>query len=703
MSNMTNTAASLQHARPRLKNGQAFAPMTSARAETPLLFELADGSRQVSLPHSAAEMLPLLDGSRTIPEILETLAKQQGRVPFKSFFSTLQKLQTQGCLEGAESLATEDSASRAEMFEREPIWLTRPIFGFDLWKAKNIANPNLIAFLVAAIGSIFVTLGVLASVFFADLIDVPPDFLRLGGSYVKGLIFFFVVASLMITAKTLLKTLLAILLTGTRSAVRLELNLFSLALRSHDDKIYMAGGRSIGSLAFVAVASSYFFVFAAATAGAMAWAPGWSLVDDLFWVSVILAMVDLNPFRKSDLSSFFNIVYNQRSAIELLPYLKNRGLLSLTNKDKMADSGIYTAYSTLAIAWTMFAYNLLLMLITKNDVQILASFTEAWTSGVFAEWLACVILGISLLMSFLYLVYDLIRMIGSNVLHPLKTKWLVQKSKTRTKAEKIPNADALVDFLLGIPLFQGVGRDTLLFLVQQSSLRKVGPKTHVIVQETFSDELFVLLEGEVLVQKRQPTGAVQEVTRLSAPTVFGENTLLANTPRSADVVTLTECRVLAIPRKVVEDLLQHQTLRADADAFLDRLILGQYIASSELFREAPKEVVSLFFNEGHVLTVPPGRQVVEQGRTDKDFYLLIRGKVDVIASGRILAELGQGDFFGEMALIMNTPRTASVMTKEPCRLLKLSANQFWSVLSRHASIALYLETVSETRLAGSQS
>lgn len=700
---MTNNAASLQNARPRLKNGQAFAPMTTTRAEAPLLFELADGSRQVSLPHAAADVLPLLDGHRTIPEILEILAQKQGRVPFKSFFGTLQKLQNQGCLEGAETLANEDSQSRAEMFEREPIWLTRPIFGVDLWKAKVVSNPNLIAFLVAAVGSILVTFGVLASVFISQLVDVPSDFLRIGESYVRGLVFFFAAASLLISAKTLLKTLLAVLLTGSRSAVRLELNLFSLALRSYDDKIYMAGGRSIGAIAFVAVASSYFFVFAAATALAMAWAPGWSLIDDLFWVSLILAMIDLNPFRKSDLSSFFNIVYNQRSAVELLPYLKNRGLFSLSNKDKLADSGIYTAYSTLAIAWTMVAYNLLLMLITKNDVQILSSFSNAWGAGVFAEWLACLILGVSLVVSFLYLVYDLARMIGSNILHPLKTKWLVQKSKTRTKAEQIPNADALVDFLLGVPLFQGVGRDTLLFLVHQSALRKLGPKTHVIVQETFSDELFVLLEGEVLVQKRQLTGAVQEITRLGAPTVFGENTLLANTPRSADVVTTAASRVLAIPRKVVEDLLQHKTLRADADAFLDRLMLGQYIASSELFREAPKEVISLFFNEGQVLSLPAGRQVVEQGRTDKDFYLLIRGKVDVIASGRILAELGQGDFFGEMALIMNTPRTASVMTKEPCRLLKLSANQFWSVLSRHASIALYLETVSENRLAGSHS
>lgn len=675
--------------------------MASVRPEAPLLFELADGSRQVALPHSAAPILPLLDGHRTIPEILEIVSKQNGRVPFKSFFSTLQKLQTQGCLEGAECLETGDSASRAEMFEREPIWLTRPIFSLELWQSKTLMNPNLIGFLVAAIGSIVVTSAVLASVIFTDLIDVPSNFLRLDESYVKGLVFFFAAASLLVSAKTAMKTFLGILLTGSRSAVRLELNLFSLALRSGDDKIYMAGGRSIGVLAFLAVAFSYFFLFAASTAVSMTWTPMRPLLDDLFWVSAILALIDLNPFRKSDLSSFFNIVYNQRSAVELLPYLKNRGLLFISNKDRIADSSIYTAYSTLAIAWTMTAYNLLLHLITKNDVLILASFSQAWSDGVFAEWLACVILGASLTLSLLYLVYDLLRMIGSNVLHPLKTKWFLQQAKTRSKAEKIGNKEALATFLEGLPLFQGVGRDTLQFLINQSTLRKLGAGTHVIVQDTFSDELFVLLEGEVLVQKRQPTGAIQEVARLSAPTVFGENTLLANKPRSADVLTLTEARVLAIPRKVIEDLLQHQTLRADADSFLDRLFLGQYVASSELFREAPKEVISLFFNEGQVLSVPPGRQVIEQGRTDKDFYLLLRGKVDVIASGRILAELGQGDFFGEMALIMNSPRTASVMTKEPCRVLKLSANQFWNVLSQHASIALYLETVSESRMAGS--
>ena len=49
-------------------------------------------------------------------------------------------------------------------------------------------------------------------------------------------------------------------------------------------------------------------------------------------------------------------------------------------------------------------------------------------------------------------------------------------------------------------------------------------------------------------------------------------------------------------------------------------------------------------------------------------------------------------------MILNSPRTATVLTREPSRFLKISAGDFWIALTQNAGIAIYLETVTTLRL-----
>lgn len=673
----------LQYARPRLKSGQIFGSMVSTDQETSILYELSDGSRQVSLPALSRHVLPLLDGTRTIPDIFETLRQTVGPFSFKSLFRILRKLQLQGCLDGAEVLATRSARNvYTEVFEREPAWPTRPIVSHPLVAGKILGDPSVLAFVLFAVGTLVVTISFIAGGLGLGFVRVPSDFLRIQDSYVKGLLFFFLAASVLITTKTMLKAILSLLLTGARSRFDLEWSLLWIAVRTQDEKIYRAGGRVLGTLAFAAVALSSFFIFAVASAVA----PHWSLLDDLFWTSMILAIFDLTPWRRSDLSSFFNATMNTKSQDELLFYIRNQALSGLT-------SAIYAA---LTLAWTCAALAILAALAQSGSDLLLATIRTTANEGPVAEFIAASILAFAFAATLATLTLSLVMMIAQNILASSKSRRLLKRSRRQTREAKLENVEMLARTIGQIPLFSGLHGDAILFLISKGHARDVSKGAPILVQGTPCREFHILLSGQVRIEKHRESGASEELARLQAPATFGENTLLSASAHTADVFAQRESRILTIPRRAIDELLNHSVLKTEAEPLLDRLILGQYADGHHLFQKTPREVLSLFFNEGEIISIATGRHIIEQGRTDKDIYLLIRGSVDVIHNGQIVAKYQQGDFFGESALITRAPRTATVMTREPCRLLKISVSSFWKILSEHPAISNYLELAAET-------
>jgi len=86
--------------------------------------------------------------------------------------------------------------------------------------------------------------------------------------------------------------------------------------------------------------------------------------------------------------------------------------------------------------------------------------------------------------------------------------------------------------------------------------------------------------------------------------------------------------------------------------------------------------------------IESGQTIVKKGASGDGFYLLLDGAVEVRSGGDILSKLGPGQFFGEMAIFEEQPRSADVITVEPSRVLFLSANAFKTLLFANPRIGL---------------
>jgi CRP/FNR family cyclic AMP-dependent transcriptional regulator len=112
----------------------------------------------------------------------------------------------------------------------------------------------------------------------------------------------------------------------------------------------------------------------------------------------------------------------------------------------------------------------------------------------------------------------------------------------------------------------------------------------------------------------------------------------------------------------------------------------------EALRRAPlfeglsrKELVQLA-RMSDDLEVPPGKALCKEGDTGQEFFVIIDGEAEVTKKGKRLATRGPGDFVGEIALLEQTPRTATVTAKTPLRLFVLTRRDFRHLVEENPSV-----------------
>jgi hypothetical protein len=121
--------------------------------------------------------------------------------------------------------------------------------------------------------------------------------------------------------------------------------------------------------------------------------------------------------------------------------------------------------------------------------------------------------------------------------------------------------------------------------------------------------------------------------------------------------------------------------RIDAEALApSELALLSRLA---IFRPLPPATINQLSAGLIAVHATAGEQIIREGERGDRFYVIGKGEVDVSAEGRHMATLGEADYFGEIALLRDVPRTATVTATTDVRLLALAREPFLEAVTGH--------------------
>lgn len=209
------------------------------------------------------------------------------------------------------------------------------------------------------------------------------------------------------------------------------------------------------------------------------------------------------------------------------------------------------------------------------------------------------------------------------------------------------------------------------------------PNSAIIRQGEKGDKFYILLNGKADVYIHKPGGSEIQVSQLKPGQYFGEMALLGGRVRSATVKASQDgpASVAALDEKAFNSLIdESRSLREELMGLVERRntyhqlqtlsSLDEHILSSILKDKEP-----VIYQEGH--------EIIKQGDVGDTFYLLLDGKVDVLVkheqgSEVLVNQISRGSFFGEMALMGNKRRNATVRVSKgySAKLIELSIGEF---------------------------
>jgi CRP-like cAMP-binding protein len=217
-----------------------------------------------------------------------------------------------------------------------------------------------------------------------------------------------------------------------------------------------------------------------------------------------------------------------------------------------------------------------------------------------------------------------------------------------------------------------------------------------------ADQWYLIAEGSAAVTHSDLIGQPVTLAVLGPGASFGERALLsAGQTRSATVNALTDIDAFALEVDTLRHALREMPPFASRlEQRLQTMAVDTALKRASPFATLPQAALQALVSELQPEQAQRGEVIVRQGEPGDRLYLIRSGSVEVTQARRRLAVLGQGDSFGEVAVLTDAPRTASVRALEETHLLALQRDAFQAVARQYAAVGAHFRELISARFHG---
>ena len=316
------------------------------------------------------------------------------------------------------------------------------------------------------------------------------------------------------------------------------------------------------------------------------------------------------------------------------------------------------AYAIVGIAFTVFC---LWTSIFFWETIFGGLISQLWNGGVIGKALL-VVLGLFIAGPILRGLIALARAAKKKVMSLLDKVRFRLQTRWRVEAAELLDRSAMFDDL---------PEDVLSDLAGRVNLRGYPAGKPVFRQGDRPDAFFIVRTGSLEVLEEDLETGKERVIRTLAPgDTFGELGLIDGAPRAATVRPTTDSQLFEVDESTFDRLLSDMV---HVPEFQPTLQQAAELRGLPPFASLGSTEIAMILDHGRWLNVAPGEVFVEQGQPGDAFYVIGTGQVEVIRDGQVVNTLGPGSHFGEVALLADVPRTATVIARTPTRVFRLDA------------------------------